>query len=135
MDTLESMIHNHHLPHLDADKPDMSFLEIEHEFENMNISLWHISSNVEKLTGIVEKEVKEIRQDLKEWRKGVDEHIVEVNSRCAGHQSILTKMENHMVTDKPVEHYLGKWAIAVVMFVATMAGTFVINRILHIAAP
>lgn len=124
---------------LDPHDHKSSFLEIEREFESMSVNISMMNKNVERLTNIIEKKVEEIQKDVKEWRKEVDEwrraadHQLQDIHHCrADHQKLLDDLEHHMKNDKPVEHYLGKWALAVIAFVATIAGSFVVNRILHL---
>lgn len=127
---------------IDLDDPRSSFLEIEHEFENMSSNIAIMSGNVERLANLLEKKVSEIQIDLKEWRKDVDQWRKETDDQLrdihhcrTDHQKVLDCFEAHIKNDKPIEHHLGKWALGVVMFVATIAGSFVVNRILSIAHP
>lgn len=131
------MAHKEHW--LDPDDQRMSFVEIEHEFENISNNIARMNSNVEHLTHIVESKVDEIQDDVKAWRRDVDEWRRETDSQLkdivhcrTAHEKMLNSFEEHIKNDKPVDHYLGKWALALVAFVATIAGGFVVNRILNI---
>lgn len=124
---------------IDPNDTKSSFLEIEHEFENISNNIAIMCGNVERLTNLLEKKVAEIQTDLKEWRKDVDQwrkqtddQLRDIHHCRTDHQKLLDNFETHIMNDKPIEHHIGKWAIAVVAFVATIAGTFVVNRVLHL---
>lgn len=124
---------------LDPNDQKLSFVEIEHEFESMSGNIAQMSANVERLTNLLENKVAEIqdevrewRRDVDQWRKATDDQLRDIHHCRTDHQKLLDGFEAHIKTDKPVEHYLGKWALGIVMFVATIAGSFVVNRILHL---
>lgn len=124
---------------IDPDRPDIAFVEIEHEFESMSGNIAQMNANVERLVDILENKVTEIQNDIKSWRsdvdlwrKATDDQLRDIHHCRSDHQKMLDNFERHMREDKPIEHHIGKWAMGIVAFVATIAGSFVVNRILHI---
>lgn len=113
--------------------------------------------NIDKtLTKLADETVPGIRDDVHKWQTATDTRITQNEASIKGlmdKTAALAKIDErlhnierdrekfvgvcetvheHIKNDKPMEHYMGKWALGLVMFVATIAGAFVVNRILHI---
>lgn len=114
--------------------PRVAFTIVESRLENIEGTLSDISRSVKEMTNLVRDTVKEVRKDVEANRAAVDGLTSKFERNCDAHTKILAAAEDHMRTDKPMEHYLGKWAMGLVMFAATIAGSFVVNRILRIVS-
>lgn len=115
--------------------------------------------NIDKtLTKLADETVPSIREDVHRWQTSTDQRISQNEMSIKGltvkadalakiderlHSierdrekfvAVCETVHDHIKNDKPIEHHLGKWALALVMFVATIAGSFVVNKILNITS-
>lgn len=113
--------------------PEVAFTIIENRLGHIDDKIDRISDDIKEMKVLVKETVKAVQEDIGDKEREIAKLSFEVHDRCLAHQPILDAMSEHIKADKPVDHYLGKWALSVVVFVASIAGAFIVNRILNLA--
>lgn len=113
-------------------------------------------SNIDKnLSRIADETVPNIRDDLLAWKNETDRRLSMTESTLSrilvhidecqigervkdierDHDKFLElckSVEEHIKQDLPFEYHLGRYAVAIITFVAAAVGAFVMNRILNV---
>lgn len=96
----------------------------QHELGSMMKELGkQVSESSDRQIAASRELVSGVMNEVRDWQKTVDKHLQDIDHCRQVHGKILEKAEEHIRTDKPMEHVLnerlGKWLIGIL---GTLAG-------------
>lgn len=83
---------------------EVSFLKIEHGFEDMKSTIERIGDNVSDIKELIQKEVGEMRSELSDWKTT----LIDLDKRVTQNERILQEAAPRL---RPHEQIVGKWVM------------------------